>query len=100
MMEVTCDLVPLYYLAIMNLWTRLVYFVFQGTLVASVDSRGIVKLWDTRKVTEFLTIDTGPNAANKCAFDKSGNVIAIASSDNVIKWWGTTAFISEAEYNT
>mgnify|MGYP002775737816 FL=1 len=54
--------------------------------MASVDSRGIVKLWDTRKVTEFLTIDTGPNAANKCAFDKSGNVIAIASSDNVIKW--------------
>lgn len=46
----------------------------------------MVKLWDVRMVTERLTINVGPHSANKCAFDSSGEVLAIASEDGSIKW--------------
>lgn len=56
-------------------------------MIASVDADGVVKLWDVRKVAEFATINVGPHSANRCAFDPSGLVLAIASNDSHIKWY-------------
>jgi WD40 repeat protein len=61
---------------------------WQGFMIASVDADGVVKLWDVRKVAEYATINVGPQSANRCCFDPSGLVIAIASNDQRIKWLG------------
>ncbi|MCO5570238.1 hypothetical protein L7F22_023957 [Adiantum nelumboides] len=61
------------------------YSTWSYALWYRVDAAGIVKLWDIRKISEFSTIDTGPSATNKCVFDESGSILAIASSDNTIK---------------
>jgi WD40 repeat protein len=55
-------------------------------MIASVDADGVVKLWDVRKVAEYATINVGPQSANRCCFDPSGLVIAVASNDQRIKW--------------
>jgi WD40 repeat protein len=39
-------------------------------------------------VKEKSQFDCGPYAANSCAFDKSGNIIAIASDDGTVKLYG------------
>jgi hypothetical protein len=49
-------------------------FNLMGTVLASTDADGMVKLWDTRMVAEILSINTGKHPANKAAFDRSGQV--------------------------
>ncbi len=49
-------------------------FNLLGTQLASTDADGCVKLWDTRMVAEIMTIQTGKHAANKCCYDRSGQV--------------------------
>ena len=66
---------------------RIQHFLWQGNMIASVDADGIVKLWDVRKVTEYATINVGPHSANRCCFDRSALVMAIASNDSRIKWY-------------
>lgn len=51
-----------------------------------MDVDGIVKLWDVRKVVEFVIINVGLYLVNKCCFDRSGYVIVIVSNDSRIKW--------------
>ncbi len=55
-------------------------------MIASTDADGVVKLWDIRKVVEYATINVGPHSANRCSFDRSGLVMAIASNDSRVKW--------------
>jgi WD40 repeat protein len=49
-------------------------FNLMGTVLASTDADGMLKLWDTRMVAEILSINTGKHPANKAAFDRSGQV--------------------------
>ncbi|KAI9364470.1 WD40-repeat-containing domain protein [Zopfochytrium polystomum] len=58
-------------------------FSLRGDTFASCDSSGVVKFWDIRNVSELSSIDFGPRAANKLAFDPSGIVLAVAGEDGV-----------------
>ncbi|XP_043952056.1 sperm-associated antigen 16 protein [Gambusia affinis] len=54
--------------------------------VASCDSRGAVHLWDTRKpAAPTGIVNTGPLAANQVAFNQSGKLLAVASSDCLVR---------------
>lgn len=53
--------------------------------LASCDADGCVKIWDPRMGTERHSVDVGPHPANKLAFDRSGDVIAVASDDGRVK---------------
>uniref|UniRef100_A0A3Q4G7T0 Sperm-associated antigen 16 protein-like n=1 Tax=Neolamprologus brichardi TaxID=32507 RepID=A0A3Q4G7T0_NEOBR len=56
------------------------------SMVASCDSSGIVNTWDTRKPTSPMAAgDTGPLSANQVAFNHSGKMLAVASSDGLVK---------------
>jgi len=57
----------------------------RGDLLASCDSDGMVKVWDIRMIKEKGQMDSGPYAANSCAFDKSGQVLAVACDDGILK---------------
>lgn len=55
-------------------------------MVASCDSSGIVNMWDMRKPTSPMAAgDTGPLSANQVAFNHSGKMLAVASSDGLVK---------------
>ncbi|XP_019745970.1 sperm-associated antigen 16 protein [Hippocampus comes] len=55
-------------------------------VVASCDTRGIVNLWDIRRPASPLrTIDAGPLSANQVAFNPSRKMLAIASSDSLVR---------------
>ena len=73
----------------------------QGNQVASVDSDGVLKLWDVRMVVEMNSISAGAYPANKCAFERSGEVVAVASDDGTIKWCASHAplFFTRASCN-
>ncbi len=43
------------------------------------------QVWDMRMVAELLTLQAGKHPANKCAFDRSGNVLAVASDDGRVR---------------
>ena len=45
--------------------------LLQGDTIASVDSYGVVKLFDVRTVAPMTTIDCGPHPANRVSFDPS-----------------------------
>lgn len=51
----------------------------------SCDADGVVKTWDTKMVREKCSIDAGPHAANCAVFDRSGEVIVVASDDTTVK---------------
>ena len=53
------------------------------------DADGIVKLWDTRMVAEIATLSTEGVTANKCSFDRSGAILAVACDDKSIKMFST-----------
>jgi len=57
----------------------------RGDTLASCDSDGTVKVWDIRMVKEKIQMDSGPYSANSLAFDKSGQVIAVACDDGIIR---------------
>lgn len=44
----------------------------QGDMIASCDSRGVLKLWDIRQSVPIMSVDAGPRPANQAAFDYSG----------------------------
>ncbi|XP_061149993.1 sperm-associated antigen 16 protein [Syngnathus typhle] len=55
-------------------------------VIASCDTYGIVNLWDIRRPTAALrTIDAGPLSANQVAFSPSRKMLAIASSDSLVR---------------
>jgi WD40 repeat protein len=56
-------------------------FNLKADLIASADSDGVVKLWDVRMVREQALLDTGRYPANSVAFDRSGQVLFVASED-------------------
>uniref|UniRef100_A0A8C9ZKH4 Sperm-associated antigen 16 protein n=1 Tax=Sander lucioperca TaxID=283035 RepID=A0A8C9ZKH4_SANLU len=57
-----------------------------GDVLASCDSRGVVNLWDIRKpAAPMATVDTGPSAANQVTFSPSGKMLAVASSDGLVR---------------
>nr|XP_020456765.1 sperm-associated antigen 16 protein-like [Monopterus albus] len=57
-----------------------------GDTVASCDTCGVVNLWDIRKpVSATATVDAGPLAANQVVFCPSGKMLAIASSDGLVR---------------
>ncbi|KAM9376161.1 uncharacterized protein KZ484_008750 [Pholidichthys leucotaenia] len=61
-------------------------FTLAGDMVASCDSRGVVNLWDTRKPgSPVATVDVGPMSANQVAFRQSGKMLAVASSDSLVR---------------
>ncbi|KAK5612087.1 hypothetical protein CRENBAI_000755 [Crenichthys baileyi] len=54
--------------------------------VASCDSRGVINLWDTRKpASPTAAVDAGPQGANQVAFNQSGKLLAVASSDGLVR---------------
>lgn len=53
--------------------------------LASCDADGCVKLWEPRTGTERYSVDVGPHPANKLAFDRAGEIIAVASDDGRVK---------------
>ncbi len=55
--------------------------------MASCDSYGVIKMWDTRTCAPMVSIDSGPHPANRLAFDNAGSVLAIASNDGTIKMY-------------
>ncbi|CAI9715933.1 sperm-associated antigen 16 protein-like [Octopus vulgaris] len=57
----------------------------KGDTVASCDTQGIVKLWDTRTVAPMITFEAGSFSANKLAFDYTSSVVAIACDDHTVK---------------
>jgi len=61
------------------------YYNSRGDTIASCDADGITKLWDIRLVKERVTADCGKVQANALAFDKSGENIAVACDDNLVK---------------
>ncbi|KAI9219629.1 WD40-repeat-containing domain protein [Blastocladiella britannica] len=77
-----------------------------GDYFASCDADGIVKLWDVRRVgpssstitttvptgsgsgtsgPEIFSYDMGPHPANKITVDASGQVVAVASNDGIVR---------------
>ncbi|XP_034752808.1 sperm-associated antigen 16 protein [Etheostoma cragini] len=57
-----------------------------GDVLASCDSHGIVNLWDIRKTAAAVaTVDAGPSAANQVVFSPSGKMLAVASSDGLVR---------------
>ena len=65
--------------------------VLQGLVIASTDADGVVKLWDVRMVAELLTIDSGEHPANKCSFDRSGEVLAVASENSKVMCYNSSS---------
>ncbi|XP_038940029.1 sperm-associated antigen 16 protein isoform X2 [Rattus norvegicus] len=55
-----------------------------GHILASCDSRGVIKLWDFRKLIPIVSIDVGPSPGNEVNFDPSGRVLAQASANGII----------------
>ncbi|XP_061658075.1 sperm-associated antigen 16 protein [Syngnathoides biaculeatus] len=61
-------------------------FALAEEVIASCDSYGIVNIWDIRKPTSAVhTIDAGPMSGNQVAFSPSGRMVAIASSDSLVR---------------
>ena len=58
----------------------------QGTTIASGDSTGVVRQWDLRKMAELHTLQLTPagKAINACRFDRSGQVLAVASDSGKV----------------
>ena len=56
-----------------------------GELIASCDMDGICKVWDMRMVCERLQISAGMHAANAVCFDRSSQILCVASGDSTIK---------------
>uniref|UniRef100_A0A672F5S3 Uncharacterized protein n=1 Tax=Salarias fasciatus TaxID=181472 RepID=A0A672F5S3_SALFA len=55
-------------------------------VVASCDSGGVVKLWDLRNPRQPLaSVDGGPASANQAAFSRSGEALAVASGDGLVR---------------
>jgi WD40 repeat protein len=67
--------------------------------LASCDASGTVKLWDLRKISELASVDFGTQAANKIAFDPSGNTLAVASSDGSCKLYSHCDVIINVSFN-
>ena len=63
------------------------FLFLQGDTIASVDSYGVVKLWDVRTVAPMKTVDLGPHPANRLAFDPTGQVLAVGSNDGTVKMY-------------
>ncbi|KAI3362064.1 hypothetical protein L3Q82_012208, partial [Scortum barcoo] len=61
-------------------------FSLGGNITASCDCCGIINLWDIRKPALALaTVDAGPQAANQVVFSPSGKMMAVASSDSLVR---------------
>ncbi|KAM8871702.1 uncharacterized protein spag16 [Synchiropus picturatus] len=57
-----------------------------GGLMASCDTHGFIYLWDIRKPeTALKTVDTGPAGASQVAFNPSGEMLAVASKDCLVR---------------
>ncbi|KAA6428261.1 MAG: sperm-associated antigen 16 -like [Trebouxia sp. A1-2] len=67
-----------------------VAFNCQGTMVASTDADGIAKLWDVRMVAEVRSIAAGEHPLNKCSFDRSSDVLAVASDNGKVLCYSTS----------
>lgn len=61
-------------------------FSLAGNVIASCDSCGIINLWDIRNPTlATAVVDAGPSAANQVSFSPSGKILAVASSDSLVR---------------
>eukprot|EP00501_MAST-03F_sp_TOSAG23-6_P000280 GSMAST32.ASY1.ANO1.286.1 assembled CDS len=65
-----------------------VAFTLNGQTIASC-VHGIVKFWDIRTIQQIGEMDAGPHPANKVDFDRSGEILAVASDDATIKIFET-----------
>jgi len=61
-----------------------VAFNLRGDTIASADADGAVKLWDVRMVAERGQLADGPHPANKCSFDRSGQILAVTSDNGTV----------------
>ncbi|KAL0053856.1 hypothetical protein WJX82_000103 [Trebouxia sp. C0006] len=68
-----------------------VAFNCQGTMVASTDADGIAKLWDVRMVAEVRSMAAGEHPLNKCSFDRSSEVLAVASDNGKVLCYSTSS---------
>ncbi|XP_059214353.1 sperm-associated antigen 16 protein [Centropristis striata] len=61
-------------------------FSLPGNVIASCDSCGVIDLWDIRNpALATAMVDAGPLAANQVAFSPSGKMMAVASSDGLVR---------------
>lgn len=58
-------------------------------MIASTDADGIGKLWDVRMVAELKSMAAGEHPLNKCCFDRSSEVLAVASDNGKILCFNT-----------
>ncbi|XP_071323101.1 sperm-associated antigen 16 protein [Trachinotus anak] len=65
-----------------------------GDVIASCDSHGVINLWDIRKpASAVATVDAGPQGANQAAFSPSGKMLAVASSDRLVRLVEVDSFV-------
>jgi WD40 repeat protein len=67
------------------------WWYVQGTMVASTDADGIAKLWDVRMVAEVRSMAAGEHPLNKCSFDRSSEVLAVASDNSKVLCYSTSS---------
>lgn len=61
-------------------------FSLASDIVASCDAQGFINLWDIRNpAAAVATVDAGPLGANQVAFSPSGKMLAVASSDSLVR---------------
>ncbi len=62
-----------------------------GSLIASGDADGGVRVWDVSRQREKLVFQVGTAAVNAVAFDPTGKRLAIASDDRTVRVWDLDA---------
>uniref|UniRef100_A0A3Q1J5C4 Uncharacterized protein n=1 Tax=Anabas testudineus TaxID=64144 RepID=A0A3Q1J5C4_ANATE len=61
-------------------------FSVASDIMASCDTCGTINLWDIRKpASAVASVDAGPQGANQVAFSPSGKMLAVASSDGLVR---------------
>lgn len=70
--------------------TALVYSA-DGSLIASGDAEGGVRVWDVSRQREKLTFQLGQDAVNALVFDPTGKRLVIASDDRTVRVWDLVA---------
>jgi len=66
------------------------WYIYDQYMTQADKLRAMFVLWTVilaLQVAELMTINAGPHPANKARFDRSGEILAIASDDGLVKCW-------------
>ena len=62
-----------------------IFNTIKGDRIASVDADGVLIVWEVRTGSQIFRTELGPAAANRCCFDSTSSIIAVASAANLVK---------------